>query len=395
MKFLLAGVALSGHVALGTIILNRLHSTALPYWFIKVIDAVWILWHLLMPFIWLVWITDAERLQQVWSLFHPLIYLHLVVCASAAVSLIPGWIHRRLTRQTSRRQLRCNEHVVDMEQTLGHLPISHPLIRLVSQIPRNEILHLRVNEKTLAIPRLDPRLKGLTVTHLSDLHYTGTLTKSFHQEIVRQANSLNSDLIAITGDLIDKPKCLNWLGEILGELRAPFGVYFILGNHDVRVRQEAAIRAQLTNQGLIDLGGKTCSLRIHDAEVILAGNELPWFLPAADLQSCPPPVSASGERGPLRILLSHSPDQVPWAKRNEIDLMLAGHTHGGQIQLPILGPIFSPSRYGVRYCSGSFFEAPTLMHVSRGVSGTRFVRYQAPPELSKLILVGDQETAGA
>ena len=61
MKFLLAGIALSGHVAIGTILINRLHSTATPYWVMKIIDAIWVLWHVVAPLIWLVWITDPDR----------------------------------------------------------------------------------------------------------------------------------------------------------------------------------------------------------------------------------------------------------------------------------------------------------------------------------------------
>ena len=384
MTFLLAGIAFCGHLALGTILINRLHSTALPYWFIKLIDMVWILWHGIAPLIWIIWLVEPDRLGRTWPLFHPLIYFHLVVCAVAAVSLIPGWLHRSITRQTSPLQLSNHSQTVRLAKTLGHRPISRPLIRWLSRVPLNEILQLEVNEKTLIIPRLDPRLVGMTVTHLSDLHYTGTMTKDFHREIVRQANALESDIIAITGDLIDKTECMSWLGEILGELRAPGGVYFVLGNHDLRVHAEDRVRESLTGQGLVDLGSKWVTTEIRDCQVILAGNELPWFLPAADMRTCPP---ADQDTDPLRILLSHAPDQLPWARANQIDLMLAGHTHGGQIQLPLLGPILSPSRFGVRYCSGSFYEAPTLMHVSRGVSGTRFIRYNAPPELSKLILV--------
>jgi uncharacterized protein len=63
--------------------------------------------------------------------------------------------------------------------------------------------------------------------------------------------------------------------------------------------------------------------------------------------------------------------------------MLAGHTHGGQIRLPVVGPVFSPSRFGVRYASGTFFRAPTLMHVSRGLSGTRPLRFNCRPELAQ------------
>jgi predicted MPP superfamily phosphohydrolase len=66
--------------------------------------------------------------------------------------------------------------------------------------------------------------------------------------------------------------------------------------------------------------------------------------------------------------------------------MLAGHTHGGQICFPLIGPILAPSHYGVRYAAGTFDLPPTLMHVSRGVSGLQPLRFNCPPELAKLVL---------
>jgi predicted MPP superfamily phosphohydrolase len=289
-----------------------------------------------------------------------------------------------MTRQTSQLQLSNHTQVVDVLAAIGHRPTHGTLVELLSRVPRNEIFQLHVNQKRLVIPRLNPQLSGLTITHISDLHFTGEVTEDFFREVVRQANQLQSDLIAVTGDIIDKRKCMGWLGEILGQLKAAGGVYFVLGNHDVRVHDEFGVRDALTSAGLVDLGKRWTQIDVHACPIVLAGNELPWFMPAADLRDSPP---VGREDSPLRILLSHSPDQLPWAKVNDIDLMLAGHTHGGQIQLPVLGPLLSPSRFGVKYASGTFFEGPTLMHVSRGVSGTRHVRLKAPPELTQLELV--------
>ena len=85
-------------------------------------------------------------------------------------------------------------------------------------------------------------------------------------------------------------------------------------------------------------------------------------------------------------MLSHSPDQIRWARNHNIQLMLAGHTHGGQGRLPLLGPILSPSLYGSRFASGQFYHDPTTMHVTRGLGGTRLLRLNCPPELSLLTL---------
>jgi predicted MPP superfamily phosphohydrolase len=89
---------------------------------------------------------------------------------------------------------------------------------------------------------------------------------------------------------------------------------------------------------------------------------------------------------PFRILLSHTPDNYPWARANAVDLMLSGHNHGGQIRLPLFGAIHTPSSFGTKYAGGTFWEAPTLLHVSRGVSGRHPWRWNCLPELTRLVL---------
>jgi predicted MPP superfamily phosphohydrolase len=95
---------------------------------------------------------------------------------------------------------------------------------------------------------------------------------------------------------------------------------------------------------------------------------------------------ASAPADAFRLLLSHTPDNIQWARRHKIDLMLAGHNHGGQIRLPLFGPVYSPSVYGAHYASGAFWESPTLMYVSRGISGKVPLRWNCLPELSRLTL---------
>jgi predicted MPP superfamily phosphohydrolase len=101
--------------------------------------------------------------------------------------------------------------------------------------------------------------------------------------------------------------------------------------------------------------------------------------------------------GPLlRVLLAHAPDQIDWAQRHQFDLMLAGHTHGGQIRLPLLGAIVAPSRLGTKFSAGTFYMEPTVMHVSRGVSGLTPLRWNCPPEITRLVLrcgTTDEQTA--
>src|SRR5262245_35784298 len=121
-------------------------------------------------------------------------------------------------------------------------------------------------------------------------------------------------------------------------------------------------------------------LEINGVSVLLSGNELPWFGAA-------PVTPHSALRSPyLKILLSHTPDQLPWARQNGFDLMLAGHNHGGQIRLPHLGALIAPSPFGFRSPGGLYLEPPTLLHVSRGLGGIHLIRVNCPPELALLVL---------
>jgi len=252
----------------------------------------------------------------------------------------------------------------------------------LTRLPGNDILRLEIAERAVEVARLPEALDRLTIVHLSDLHFTGRVRKSYFQEVVRQSNELEPDLVAITGDVTDFPEYADWVPDTLGRLTSRHGAYFILGNHDARSRPDR-IRRALTDSGLVDLGGRWLETEIDGEPVILAGNELPWIPPAADLEHAPP---HSPDGGPLRIALAHSPDQLRWARAHDVDLLLAGHTHGGQIRIPGLGPILSASRLGVAYSSGTFHVPPTIMHVSRGISATFPLRFRCPPELVKLVL---------
>jgi predicted MPP superfamily phosphohydrolase len=98
------------------------------------------------------------------------------------------------------------------------------------------------------------------------------------------------------------------------------------------------------------------------------------------------PDMAAAPADSFRLLLSHTPDNAHWAAANGFDLMVAGHNHGGQVRLPLIGPVFMPSRYGCRFDMGAFQIGGTLVHVSRGISGKHPYRFRCRPELTKIVL---------
>lgn len=391
MDIVLLLLALLGHAVIWVAFYNRVHSTGMSYRLCRIVGFTGLgcmgliaLW-LGVRFGRAGWtILDHRHGARVpWP-----VLVYLGVCWIAAVASVVWWIWRHLIYRPPKVLRYHRRQLVDV---LSPTPACeqqkhHFLVRL----PGNQTLQLDVAERALEVPRLAAALDRLSIVHLSDFHFTGRVGKAYFQELVRLSNQLEPDLVAITGDVVDHPDYIHWIPDTLGKLTSRYGAYFVLGNHDVRA-DTPRIRRTLTDLGLVDVAARWIEIRVRGAGVVLAGNELPWFAPAADMQHAPP---CSAEGGPLRIALSHSPDQLHWAQANQVDLLLAGHTHGGQIRFPLIGPIFSPSRKGVKYASGIFHAPPTIMHVSRGVSGEFPIRMNCPPEMARLILHAKSKDEG-
>ncbi len=380
---LLAFLAAVGHVAAWTWLYNRLHASGIPSRTV----------HKMEKFVVLAMLT---------TLAAPLAYLALLAppetwtgstlvlpwplrwwgagCVVLSLYVTLAWLVRQLQRLDGGRLMTNETEVLDVVQTLGYRPIGDRRTRWQSRIPGNQILEVHLQQKTLVIPRLPAALDGLRMAQITDLHMTGQLQKEFFDLAIERMNRWDAELVMVTGDLVDKAECIEWIPQTLGRLTSHDGVYVLLGNHDQRLADVGHLRRTLAGCGLIDLGGKCLGRSVRGEPVLLAGNECPWFPPAPTLPSFP-----SGQR-PFSILLSHSPDPLPWARRQQFDLMLAGHTHGGQIRFPLVGPVVCPSRFGVRYASGVFDVPPVVMHVSRGLSGVHTLRFNCPPELTLLEL---------
>lgn len=390
MDYPLLLLALLGHTFAWVALINRVHSVAIPHRLGHAVTAACMAALVLVPagFAW--WYVSTGSQRPVWGRLPPLVLVYVSVCWAAAAATVV-WRVRRSVFHCPPAVLRWHR-TRPVELAEGDTPAwqqqeHHSLVRL----PGNQILKLDLTERAIDVPRLEPVLDGLSIVHFSDFHFTGRVGKQYFQEVVRRSNRLEPDLVAITGDLVDNSDFIDWVPDTLGRLTARHGVYFVLGNHDVRI-DVGRLRRVLDESGLVDLGGRWLELEIRGRRVVLAGNELPWLAPAADMTRCPP---RRAHGGPLRIVLSHSPDQLDWSRARDVDLLLAGHTHGGQIRLPLIGPIFSPSAEGVKYASGVFYAPPTIMHVTRGVSGELPVRLNCPPEMAHLVLHSPSHHAAA
>lgn len=377
MTYLLLALAAIGHLILWTSIVNRLHGLGIERRWIDVATAACGVALAAIPLaIALVfWRQPPGGLlaDTAWGY----LYLCAVCCVLSAVHRV--WI----ALHSERRGALQSNHTsrVDWGRHERQQLVAPGIPRLLARIPGNQVLDLCVHEKRLAIPRM-PVGRELRIVHITDLHMSGRIAREYFVEMVAAVNALRPDLIMLTGDLVEHEKCLSWLPDTLGQLRAGAGVYYVLGNHDLRVDHRRLVR-ELNDLGLIHVGGTWREAIVRDTTVVVAGNELPWFGPAPRVAGIPP---RDADGLPLRVLLSHGPDQFAWARRHDFDLILAGHNHGGQVRLPLLGAILAPSLSGVRYASGTFRRDNTVLHVSRGTGGLTPFRWNCPPEIALLAL---------
>ena len=268
----------------------------------------------------------------------------------------------------------------------GSLPLASGQFEKLARLPFNEQFQVELSRKRFAHPGLPESFSGLKILHLSDWHFEGTITREYFEQASTLAAREAVDLVVFSGDLIDNDACLEWLPSTLGQLSAPLGCWFILGNHDWYL-DSAAARRQLTALGWKDATAGVQSIAWRDGQIVIAGDETPWMGTAPEW---PDRNGANAAGTPeLRILLSHTPDNLPRARQQGVDVMLSGHNHGGQVQLPLIGPVFSPSRYGCRYAGGSFWESPTLLHVSRGLAGRHPLRWHCRPEITVIELMAE------
>jgi uncharacterized protein len=385
LALILCPLAVLGHLAICVAVLNRLYSLALHRWLRHAVDVVVftvLLGVLGLAEVALVLAPDSFHQPMRSLTAHPVAATYFALCCAYAVLVSSLWLVRKY-RGPAPQLLSNHSRVIRADRQFDRLPCGDRWTRMWARVPGNQLLHLEVNEKTLQVPRLPAELDGLRIAHLSDLHFTGQLTRDYFDLIVDQTNAMQADVIAITGDLIDRPECLPWFHQVLGRLRSRLGVFCVLGNHERKFPDKGEILEAIQAAGLHYVGGARTTVGCDGQTILLAGNELPWWGPAPNVQR----HEAEGDSPPaLRVLLAHTPDRIHWARQHRFDLMLAGHTHGGQIRFPVIGAVVSQSRYGVKYASGVFYEPPTVLHVSRGLSGCQPLRILCRPELALLVL---------
>ncbi len=266
---------------------------------------------------------------------------------------------------------------------------SRRLFRVITRLPGMRFYathfaprHLRLEEVTVALPALPDGLAGLRIGLITDVHHDAGRPLALLARGVRLLNAAAPDIVLLGGDyVVSRATDFDRCAALLGRLRAPLGVYAILGNHDYWAggsRVAAAVAA----------AGPTV-LRNEARRLIAPGGAPFWLVGLDDAARRRVDLDAAFAgvpEGSFRILLAHEPDMADHLDGRRVDLQLSGHTHGGQVVFPLVGPLVLPI-LGRRYLKGLDRLPTHTLYTSRGLGGVPpFARFNCPPEATILTL---------
>jgi len=239
-----------------------------------------------------------------------------------------------------------------------------------------------ITEMDIHIRRLSAAHEGLRIVHLTDIHHSLYTPLEDVERAVKMANQLEPDLIALTGDYVTFSPSYIWpVAQVLGRLRARLGIFAVLGNHDFQVDADEMTRA-LEAQHIHVLRNSHFALN--------SGHDRLWMVGVDDLWWDADDLAAGMRHIPARdpkILLCHNPVGIRLAVEHHIDLVLSGHTHGGQVRLPVVGALYTRSKLGKRFIAGWNRLDGTQIYISRGIGKVLVpLRVGCPPEIACLNL---------
>ena len=236
---------------------------------------------------------------------------------------------------------------------------------------------IEISNHTIRIKNLPKAFDGLKLVHLTDIHHSKFVSFNDVFRMVELSNLQNPDVVLLTGDYITwSKKFIPPVAEALRGLKSRLGVYAVLGNHDVRVDADKVTQALEKVQIKV--------LRNASARIDLKGDSL-WIGGVDEYmygQSDIRKAMTNVPRSQPRILLAHNPEIIDEAARHQVDFVLAGHTHGGQIKIPYMRSLNIVTQPGREILEGFVRNGRTQMYISRGLGKVVVpVRILCPPEI--------------
>ncbi len=221
---------------------------------------------------------------------------------------------------------------------------------------------LRIKEYNIINKKLPSSFHGLKIVHFSDLHYGRTINKKNIKKIVDNINDLEGDIVIFTGDLIDRDvkvttSAKNTLIEYLSKINSVYGNYFVGGNHD---KVNKSFYEIMENSNFINLENNVEIIYKDKNTISLSGIKsyiekkpnLDWI--------------EDKEFPSYNILLMHEPDNMKYIEKYNFNLVLAGHSHNGQVRLPLIGKVFTPK--GAKIYYDEYYKInDTDLYISSGI----------------------------
>ena len=240
----------------------------------------------------------------------------------------------------------------------------------------NDVYDIEITRHQIFIDDLPANLDGYRIAFLTDTHVASFMRRGFYREILAQVQRFDPHVVLLGGDFVTWRRHIPLMAELLlTDLRARDGVFAILGNHDYWAGADEVMRA-MTARGVRFLINEsvTLPLQIVGIDEIYPGDpDVDQAFAGVDLnQPC--------------LGLSHHPDVIDFLGAHRLDLLLCGHTHGGQIRFPFFGAVVVPSRHEGEYAAGFHRLRNVLMYVSRGIGSIPPLRILCRPEVATFVL---------
>lgn len=246
---------------------------------------------------------------------------------------------------------------------------------------------LKISQTRVQIKRLPTGLDGLRIVLMADFHLFPFTSVDLVQLAIHQAGALNPDLVLLAGDFVySEAEAAYDLSPMLAQLNPKLGSFAVLGNHD-HVKGAAIVRRALERSGIEVLSNRGVTLSVGSSSFYLAGVESM----AAGVPNVRAAFASYRSDAPT-LVLAHEPDTIDYySQRVPIDLQLSGHSHGGQIRLPFVGPIILPM-WGRRYPRGLYRVGDSQLFTSQGIGMVDLpVRVNCPPEVAEITLTALRE----
>ena len=333
---------------------------------------------------WIRWLMERQFVENmtpdrvervIWSIPAAKLGLFWLI-TSACIGVY--WLVDRAYRNAHPEKVRgvCEEPSIVVKLRKAHMPIA--LLRRLGA--HNDVYDIEVTRNEVFIDDLHEAFDGYRVAFLTDTHVAGFVRREFYRAVVDQVNRFDPDLILLGGDFVTWRRHIPLMADVLlTDLKARDAVLAVLGNHDYWANGDE-VKAAMAAKGVQFIINRSHVIRRNGAELPVVGID-EVYRGQPDVEA----AFAGVKRGP-RIGVTHHPDLIDQVDDRRIDLLVCGHTHGGQIRLPFFGPLVVPSKHEGRYAAGFHRVGEVLMYVSRGIGAIPPIRILCPPEVATFTL---------